>query len=150
MGAIENVVCLDLDFDIESEAIHRHNMLIISENLLDFNERFGTDFIILYSLDDFLFSPIDDEKDELLLWFLEGTNELLGFAYSATMSSFEDLNMYLYRRRYELLMLFSGELYDRYRTRYINYAPLGFLTEADHLYIKEKLTDMILDHSNNN
>ncbi|MEG0851998.1 MAG: hypothetical protein RSH24_19160 [Flavobacterium sp.] len=149
MGTIENVVCLDLDFNIDVEAIHRHNMLIISENLSDFNERFGTDFIILYSTGDFLFSPIDDEKNELLLWFLQGTNELLGFAYSPTMSSFEDLNMYLYRRRYELIILFNVEMYDRYRTRYINYAPLGFLTKADHLYIKEKLTDMILDHSMN-
>lgn len=150
MGTIENVVCLDLDFNIQTEAIHRNNMLIISENLSDFNKRFGTDFIILYSIDDYLFSPIDDDKNELLLWFLQGTNELLGFAYSSKMSSFDDLNMYLYRRRYELLMLFNRELYDRYRTRYVNYAPLGFLTEADHYYIKVKLTDIILDHSSNN
>lgn len=150
MGTIENVVCLDLDFNIATEAVHRHNMLIISENLSDFNGRFGTDFIVHYSTDDFIFSPIDDEENTLLLWFLEGTNELLDLAYSPTMSSFDDLNMYLYRRQYELMMLVSAEMYSRYRTRYINYAPLGFLTEADHSYIKENLTDMILDYANNN
>jgi len=57
-------------------------------------ELFNTDFIICYSVDDYLFTPMDDDNNKLLIWFLEGIPELLAFAYSATMSSYEDLDEY--------------------------------------------------------
>ncbi|KAA5532815.1 hypothetical protein [Paenimyroides baculatum] len=147
MRTFKNVVCIELDFDIEIEPEHWSNMNIISKNLTDFNERFKTDFIVNYSVDDYFFTPLEDESNELLIWFLEGVPELLSFAYSPTMSSYEDLDLYLNNRRKELKYVFSKEMFENFQKRYIDYAPLGFLEKPDAIYIKSKLTDMILDHS---
>ena len=146
MRTFKNVVCLELDFDIEIESEHWSNMNIISKNITDFNKRFNTDFIVNYSVDDYFFTPLDGEGNELLIWFLEGIPELLAFAYSPTMSSYEDLDLYLNNRRKELKYVFSKEMFENFQKRYIDYAPLGFLEKPDAIYIKSKLTDMILDH----
>lgn len=145
MRTFKNVVCLELDFDIDIEPEHWSNVNIVSKNLNDFNQRFGTDFIIVYSADDYMFYPIEDKNNELVLWFLEGIPELLAFAYSPTMSSQEDLDLYINNRRKELNYVFSKEMFHNFRTRYIDFAPLGFLEKPDALYIKTRLTDMILD-----
>lgn len=149
MRTFKNVVCIELDFDIEIEPEHWSNMNIISKNLTDFNERFKTDFIVNYSVDDYFFTPLEDDSNELLIWFLEGVPELLSFAYSPTMSSYEDLDLYLNNRRKELKYVFSKEMFENFQKRYIDYAPLGFLEKPDAIYIKSKLTDMILDHYRN-
>lgn len=150
MRTFKNVVCIELDFDIEIEPEHWSNMNIISKNLTDFNERFKTDFIVNYSVDDYSFSPLDDKSHELLIWFLEGIAELLAFAYSPTMSSYEDLELYLNNRKKELKYAHSKEMYENFRKRYIDYAPLGFLEKPDYEYIKRKLTDLILDYHRSN
>lgn len=147
MRTFKNVVCIELDFDIEIEPEHWSNMNIISKNLTDFNNRFKTDFIVNYSVDDYFFTPLEDDNNELLIWFLEGVPELLSFAYSPTMSSYEDLDLYLNNRRKELKYVFSKEMFENFQKRYIDYAPLGFLEKPDYNYIKEKLTNLILDHS---
>jgi|GEM_PF-917296 len=147
MRTFKNVVCLELDFDVEIEPEHWSNMNIISKNLTDFNNRFKTDFIVNYSVDDYFFTPLEDDNNELLIWFLEGVPELLSFAYSPTMSSYEDLDLYLNNRRKELKYVFSTEMFENFQKRYIDYAPLGFLEKPDYNYIKEKLTNLILDNS---
>lgn len=145
MELFKNVVCLELNFNQDIDPEHWSNINIISKNLNDFNSRFNTDFIICYSVDDYLFTPLNDENNELLIWFLEGIPELLAFAYSPTMSSYEDLDEYLAHRQKEMKYIFSKEMFDNFQKRYIDYAPLGFLEEQDALYIKSKLTDIILD-----
>lgn len=148
MRTFKNVVCLEIDFNEEIEPEHWSNINIISKNLTDFNQRFGTDFIVNYSVDDYSFSPIDDESHELLIWFLEGIPELLSFAYSPTMSSYEDLELYLKARQKEINYTHSKLMFENYRRRYIDYAPLGFLEKPDYDYIKAKLTNLILDKQN--
>ena len=148
MKSPKNIVCLQLDFNVDIEPEHWSNMHIISINLEDFNKRFDTDFMLNYSVDDYSFSPIDDESHELLIWFLEGIPELLSFAYSPTMSSYEDLELYLSNRKKELNYTHSAQMFENYRRRYIDYAPLGFLEKPDYDYIKAKLTDLILDKQN--
>lgn len=144
----KNIVCLQLDFNVDIEPEHLSNINIISINLNDFNRRFDTDFMLNYSVDDYLFSPINNESNELLLWFLEGIPELLSFAYSPTMSSYEDLELYLKARQKEINYTHSKLMFENYRRRYIDYAPLGFLEKPDYDYIKTKLTDLILDKQN--
>lgn len=141
----KNIVCLELDFNQSIEPEHISNINITSLNLADFNKRFDTDYILNYSVDDFMFSPIDDENYELLNWFLEGIPELLSLAYSPTRSTYEDLEIYLKAREKELNYTHSKQMFENYRKRYIAYAPLGFLEEPDYNYISFKLTDMILD-----
>lgn len=46
-------------------------------------------------------------------------------------------------------LLHSFEMYNNYRQRYIDYAPLGFLEEDSYFFIKENLTNLILDYSRN-
>lgn len=139
---------MQLDFNVDIEPEHWSNMNIISINLDDFNKRLDTDFILNYSVDDYSFSPLEDDSNELLIWFLEGIPELLSFAYSPTMSSYEDLELYLSNRKKELKYVFSKEMFENYRRRYIDYAPLGFLEKPDYDYIKANLTDLILDKQN--
>lgn len=145
----KNVVCLELDFNEEIEPEHRSNINIISQNLDDFNKRFETDFILYYDVYGYAFEmPEELENHQLLVWFLEGIPELLAFAYSPTMTSYEDLDEYLGQRKRELNYVFNIEMFKNFQRRYIDYAPLGFLEEPDYLYIKDKLTDLILDKTN--
>lgn len=146
MKSPKNIVCLQLDFNQEIEPEHISNINITSLNLDDFNNRFGTDFILYYDADNYVFEiPKEFESNELLIWFAEGIGELLAFAYSPTRSSYGDLDLYLTDRKKELNYAHTTQMFDNFRTRYIDYAPLGFLEEPDYNYIKDKLTDMILD-----
>ena len=87
--------------------------------------------------------------NDLLNWFVEGIGKLLAFSYSPTRDSYFDLNSYLNDRKTELDFLHSFEMYNNYRQRYIDYAPLGFLEEDSYFFIKENLTNLILDYSRN-
>lgn len=149
MKPSNNVVCLDLTIGNSIEPEHLSNMNIIGINLADFNERFSTDFILYYDPDGYSFElPEEHESNELLIWFVEGIGELLAFAYSPSSMSYDDFDLYLEERRKEINYLHNKQLFDNYRKRYIDYAPLGFLEESDYLYIKNKLTNMILDKQN--
>lgn len=146
MKRYKYVVCLDLEIGNNLEPEHISNINIISINLEDFNKRFDTDFIVNYSADDYSISPIDEQNHELLIWFLESVGELLAFAYSPTKNSQEDLDLYLDNRKKELNYARSKEMYSNFRTRYIGYAPLGFLEKPNYDLIKNKLTNLILDY----
>lgn len=142
-----NIICLDLEIGNSIEPEHVYNILVISKNLADFNNRFNTDIKLNYDVDDYMFTPID-EDDEYVIWFCEGISELLAFAHSPTSNDEFDLNEYLDNRRKEINYLQKGLLFDQYKKRYIDYAPLGFLFYDSEDYIKSRLTDLILDKEN--
>ena len=145
-----NVVCLALDLGNSLEPEHISNIEIVAKNLEDFNNRFQTDFYLFYDTDGYTFEiPEQFIINDLLNWFVEGIGELLALSYSPTRDSYFDLNSYLNDRKTELDFLHSFEMYNNYRQRYIDYAPLGFLEEDSYFFIKENLTNLILDYSRN-
>jgi len=140
----KNVVCLELAFDQEIEPEHLYNMDIISKNLDDFNTRFETDIMLSYDIDDYTFTPLE-ENDENALWFCEGINELLAFAHSPTSNDRVDLDLYLERRKNDIKFLYSPQLYEPYAQRYFDYAPIGFLTDESMDYIKYEMNNLLFN-----
>ena len=144
MRMYKNIVCLELAFDQEIEPEHLFNMHIISQNLEDFNIRFETDIILSYDIDDYTFTPLE-ENDENALWFCEGINELLAFAHSPTSNDRVDLDLYLERRKNDIKFLYSPQLYEPYAQRYFDYAPIGFLTDESMDYIKYEMNNLLFN-----
>lgn len=144
MARIKNVVCLELVFGQDIEPEHVYNMEIISKNLEDFNQRFETDIMLSYDVNDYFFSPLED-NNEHAMWFCEGINELLFFAHSPTNNEVEDLDFYLENRKKEIKYLNSPQLYDPYVKRYFDYAPIGFLTEENMDYIKYEMNNLLFN-----
>lgn len=138
----KNVVCLELAFDQEIEPEHLFNMDIISKNLDDFNVRFNMDIMLTYDIYDYAFTPFE-ENNEHAVWFCEGINELLAFAYSPINNEIEDLHFYLENRKKEIKYLNNPQLYDSYAKRYHDYAPIGFLTAENMDYIKYEMNNLL-------
>ena len=144
MRMYKNIVCLELAFDQEIEPEHLFNMHMISQNLEDFNIRFETDIILSYDIDDYTFTPLE-ENDENALRFCEGINELLAFAHSPTSNDRVDLDLYLERRKNDIKFLYSPQLYEPYAQRYFDYAPIGFLTDESMDYIKYEMNNLLFN-----
>lgn len=144
MRMYKNIVCLELAFDQDIEPEHLFNMDIISKNLEDFNIRFETDIMLSYDIDDYTFTPLE-ENDENALWFCEGINELLAFAHSPTSNDRVDLDLYLERRKNDIKFLYSPQLYEPYAQRYFDYAPIGFLTDESMDYIKYEMNNLLFN-----
>lgn len=142
MSTYKNVVCWDLELGNDLEWEHLYNMEIISKNLDDFNGRFNTDVVLNYDVVGCVFTPFE-ENDEHAVWFCEGINELLAFAHSPTCNEKEEIDLYLESRRKEIKYLIHQELYEPYYQRYFQYAPLGFLTDENIQYIREKITKLL-------
>lgn len=142
MNTYKSVVCWDLELGNDLDSEHLYNMEIISKNLNDFNARFTTDIVLNYDVVGCVFTPLQ-EHDEKIIWFCEGINELLAFAHSPTCNEKEELELYLERRRKEIKYLINHTLYEAYYQRYFQYAPLGFLTDENMFYVREKLTKLL-------
>jgi len=114
----------------------------VSKNLADFNERFGRDVMLFYSINGIEFTPLE-EYDEYAVWFCEGITELLTFASSPTCNNVEELDYYLQRSKKEINYLSSADLFAPYYQRYYDYAPIGFLSVESANYIRKKLTKLL-------
>lgn len=148
MTASKNIVCLDLEFGNELESEHMYNMEIIGKNLDDFNTRLNTDVMLSYDPEYYSFSPID-ENDENAIWFCEGIGELLAFAHSPTNNTSFDVMQYLNERRKELNYIVTDVLFEPYRRRYWEYAPIGFLNEENMAFIQNELSRMLSEKADN-
>lgn len=146
MGTQNNVVCLDIEFGNDVEPEHIYNIEIISKNLEDFNRRFEMDIMLSYDVDDYMFSPLQ-ENEEYAVWFCEDINELLAFADSPTCNDPFDLDQYISKRKKEINYLHSIELFNQYCKRYWDYAPIGFLSPESMEYIKKELNRILTEKS---
>ncbi len=78
--------------------------------------------------------------------FFKDIPDLLSYAYSPTLTTFDDADLFLTKRKKEINYLHSKTLFEIYRKRYFDYAPIGLLEEPEYNYIKLNLTNMILEH----
>lgn len=142
LSAIKNIyIDREIKKDLSSSQIF--NLGIVSANLDDFNNRFQTNIVLEFDSFTNMFSCLSD-KNDLGVWFCDGIGELLAFANNPSNHKKDIIDKYINSRKTEVDHLRISPLFESYRKRYIHYAPIGFLNDANEMYIKNQM-DVLLD-----
>ncbi|UUV20384.1 hypothetical protein [Paenimyroides aestuarii] len=142
LSAIKSIyVDREIKKDLSSSQIF--NLGIVSVNLEDFNKRFQSNIVLEFDSFTNTFSCLSDEND-LGAWFCDGIGELLAFANNPNHQTKDIIDQYINSRKTEVDHLRISSLFESYRKRYIHYTPIGFLNDANEMYIKNQM-DVLLD-----
>ncbi|WP_312312120.1 hypothetical protein [Empedobacter brevis] len=136
---LSNIITQDsVKYDFEEEI----NIKVVSLNLTDFNQRFGTDIVLYYA--DEIFDPY--EKSELADYFVSTIPDLLFMVHNPFKNEVEEWKSWINWRQDEREKLFITSEIERFNKRNIEYCPLG-ITDNDEAidFVKFEVNKLILN-----
>lgn len=136
---LPNIITQDsVKYDFEEEI----NIKVVSLNLTDFNQRFGTDIVLYY--EDEYFTPF--EKSDLADYFISTIPDLLFMVHNPFKNEVEEWKSWITWRQEEREKLFITSEIERFNKRNIEYCPLG-ITDNDEVidFVKFEINKLILN-----
>lgn len=136
---LSNIITQDsVKYDYEEEI----NIKVVSLNLTDFNQRFGSDIVLYYA--DEIFDPY--ESSELADYFISTIPDLLFMVHNPFKNEVEEWKSWITWRQEEREKLFITSEIERFNKRNIEYCPLG-ITDNDEAidFVKFEVNKLILN-----
>ncbi|HAR71843.1 MAG TPA: hypothetical protein DCR77_00335 [Flavobacteriaceae bacterium] len=136
---LSNIITQDsVKYDFEDEI----NIKVVSLNLTDFNQRFGTDIVLYYA--DEIFDPY--ESSGLADYFISTIPDLLFMIHNPFKNEVDEWKSWITWRHDEREKLFITSEIERFNKRNIEYCPLG-ITDNDEAidFVKYEINKLILN-----
>ncbi|MGV0854751.1 hypothetical protein ACTS9E_04045 [Empedobacter brevis] len=136
---LSNIITQDsVKYDFEEEI----NIKVVSLNLTDFNQRFGTDIVLYYA--DEIFDSY--EKSELADYFISTIPDLLFMVHNPFKNEVEEWKSWISWRQDEREKLFITSEIERFNKRNIEYCPLGIIDNDEAIdFVKYEINKLILN-----
>lgn len=136
---LSNIITQDsVKYDFEEEI----NIKVVSLNLTDFNQRFGSDIVLYYA--DEIFDPY--ESSELADYFISTIPDLLFMTHNPFKNEVEEWKSWIAWRKDEREKLFITSDIKRFNKRNIEYCPLGITNNDEAIdFVKFEVNKLILN-----
>ncbi|MGV0828277.1 hypothetical protein ACTS9C_05185 [Empedobacter brevis] len=136
---LSNIITQDsVKYDYEEEI----NIKVVSLNLTDFNQRFGTDIVLYYA--DEIFDSY--EKSELADYFISTIPDLLFMAHNPFKNEVDEWKSWITWRQDEREKLLITSEIERFNKRNIEYCPLGIIDNDEAIdFVKYEINKLILN-----
>ncbi|WP_312556731.1 hypothetical protein [Empedobacter brevis] len=136
---LSNIITQDsVKYDFEEEI----NIKVVSLNLTDFNQRFGTDIVLYYA--DEIFDSY--EKSELADYFMSTIPDLLFMVHNPFKNEVNEWKSWINWRQDERDKLFITSEIERFNKRNIEYCPLGITENSEAIdFVKFEVNKLILN-----
>lgn len=136
---LPNIITQDsVKYDFEEEI----NIKVVSLNLTDFNQRFGSDIVLYYA--DEIFDPY--ESSELADYFISTIPDLLFMTHNPFKNEVEEWKSWIAWRKDEREKLFITSDIKRFNKRNIEYCPLGITNNDEAIdFVKFEVNKLILN-----
>lgn len=134
---INNIITADSTFfDYEKEI----NLDVVSQNLVDFNVRFGTDIVLYY--DDEYFTPY--EASEHADYFISTIPDLLFMKHNPFCNELDEWKEFIKFKVEELNNLKQDHQKEWFKILYKNYCPIGITDiEENKYYVINELNKIV-------
>ncbi|QHC84995.1 hypothetical protein AS589_09525 [Empedobacter brevis] len=136
---LSNIITQDsVKYDFEEEI----NIKVVSINLTDFNQRFGTDIVLYYA--DEIFDPY--ERSKLADYFISTIPDLLFMVHNPFKNEVDEWKSWITWRKDEREKLFITSEIERFNKRNIEYCPLGITNNDEAIdFVKFEVNKLILN-----